>query len=1228
MVDVAELEIRADSREVRTADRDLDRLSRTSAKTEKSIGTLKSAFAALGGALVLRDMARTINTLEQMRGALLSATGSANAAADAFSKIEQFAKTTPYTLDQSVQGFIKLKNMGLDPSMKALRSYGNTASAMGKQMSQMIEAVADAATGEFERLKEFGIKAKTEGDRVKFTFRGVETEVAKNAQSIEQYLMSIGNVQFGDAMSNQMERIPGLVSNLRDSVDALWRTVGDAGATDVMSDSLRTMISIVRLTSNTISELQEAEQDLASDDSLIDWGESAIKTFAFVADSAAAAEKVISAIFQTIGGAAGAFAAQLAALMDRDLEAVKRIGNEYKEDMKALWSDLLESDFSKFRDNADEMIKQQRELARTATLTAGEVKSTLTFATKEAAVAFKEEQQWIKQASQELGMYVPAADKAARGTGAASKEAEKLADKLEALVHVLDPFQREADELFNTLDTLERAHQAGLIETQEEYDRLRNKAIASMGDAAEATDDTVSRTNELGGAAGQVAQIYEDTASSIRNAFRGAFRDILDGQDSFADRMRDAFKNLLADMATMAITRPIMIPVMQGTGGALGVSGDQQAATAAQLGGAAGAGNWMQSVGPGMAVSAYMAAGYGGYNYGAKNGELSGAKYGGAAGSLQGMVWGGPIGAAIGAAVGTKLSDALGLGGGYTDPGGRIGGGSASGGYGGYMNATGAFGSIGWANGAHHVGGSDKTPAAKAYFKALAELDDAIASFLTEEEVARVKSAMDGWTSSAAGAFNDFGKMSKERLGDIFGAIDGRLGKSMDNFKGSAEESAEYATKLAAAWRQHNEVLKSVEDTITSLNGGTVNVLSRFDKAINESLTAIDKADDFVEQQKLEVQLYDQVMARYQAEQQMLGELHGSISAMSGAIGNIRAAIGADIARITGNPDARSYSEIYNEAGNINKPDVPLLLDNGADSIAKYREEFEQYAEVSSGQIDQLRRLREETLAYYDAQQQLARAMSSASSNIESTLEGLRRGRMSDSQLLDEDLNKFNELMAQAGNASGAELAQIAEQLNALASPLLTEAQSVYASGQGYQDIYDMVTSALSDVQGQLDSTSPQNYEQQSVDLLKLIDGQLATIEQNLATQDSLVVDAIDRSRQETVGMLEHLATVMQADGSHASGLSYVPSDGYRAELHKGEAVIDADTMKGLRKYGISAGGSDPKAAGHLKRIEELLSEGRVVNIKVVQDGKVIKQETLADDINRLSRRGELEVKI
>lgn len=37
-------------------------------------------------------------------------------------------------------------------------------------------------------------------------------------------------------------------------------------------------------------------------------------------------------------------------------------------------------------------------------------------------------------------------------------------------------------------------------------------------------------------------------------------------------------------------------------------------------------------------------------------------------------------------------------------------------------------------------------------------------------------------------------------------------------------------------------------------------------------------------------------------------------------------------------------------------------------------------------------------------------------------------------------------------------------------------------------------------------------------------------------------------------------------DGSHANGLNYVPFDGYRAELHKGESVLTASESQKWRK--------------------------------------------------------------
>jgi len=152
--------------------------------------------------------------------------GNAMAANKAFKEINQFAAQTPYELEEVMTGFIKLKNMGLDPGQKALTAYGNIASGMGKSLNDMVEAVADAATFEFERLKEFGIKASQQGNKVTFLFQGVKTTVNKNAKEIEKYLQGVGNTKFAGGIEAQSKSIYGQFSTLKDNANQVAVTFG------------------------------------------------------------------------------------------------------------------------------------------------------------------------------------------------------------------------------------------------------------------------------------------------------------------------------------------------------------------------------------------------------------------------------------------------------------------------------------------------------------------------------------------------------------------------------------------------------------------------------------------------------------------------------------------------------------------------------------------------------------------------------------------------------------------------------------------------------------------------------------------------------------------------------------------------------------------------------------------------------------------------------------------
>ena len=272
-MDLATIQIKVDTRQVNAANDDIKRLGKTGQTTSKQVNSANedmaksaksttSAFKLLGGAMaalgvgaLVTSFARTVTESERLKGSLKTMTGSTENAAFAFQELEKFASQTPFTLDQSVEGFIKLKALGLDPSERALRSYGNTSAAMGKDMMQMIEAVADASTGEFERLKEFGIKASSEGDRVSLTFQGMTTTIGKNSEEIQEYLLGIGETKFGSAMEDQMKAIPGLLSNLEDSVGALFRKIGDVGGIELFAGAISGASAIVVGITNNIDTL-------------------------------------------------------------------------------------------------------------------------------------------------------------------------------------------------------------------------------------------------------------------------------------------------------------------------------------------------------------------------------------------------------------------------------------------------------------------------------------------------------------------------------------------------------------------------------------------------------------------------------------------------------------------------------------------------------------------------------------------------------------------------------------------------------------------------------------------------------------------------------------------------------------------------------------------------------------------------------------------------------------
>lgn len=216
---------------------------------KKTVFNVKTAVAGLAGAagfgLFIKSTIETNRKFQSLEASLKTFLGSSKKAAGAFDVLQQFAAQTPFSLQEVVGGFNRLISVGLNPSISALEAFGNIASGTGKTLEQFVEAAADAAVGEFERLKEFGIKARSEGDKVVFTFKGVETEIKKDAASIEGYLRTLGQTEFSGAIAEQSKTLNGAFSNLRDSFESFQKKLGEAGFNDAITKVAKNLSKVL-----------------------------------------------------------------------------------------------------------------------------------------------------------------------------------------------------------------------------------------------------------------------------------------------------------------------------------------------------------------------------------------------------------------------------------------------------------------------------------------------------------------------------------------------------------------------------------------------------------------------------------------------------------------------------------------------------------------------------------------------------------------------------------------------------------------------------------------------------------------------------------------------------------------------------------------------------------------------------------------------------------------------
>lgn len=225
-----EEEVRALNIELNKAEANLRDIEGGGKKITDSFSGIKGTLAAFIGIYELISAVKAVFNLtaqwEKYESVLKTALGSQDKAARSLEMLQSFADKTNFTLDELADTFIKFANRGLVVTQSELKKVGDVANALGKPFKDLGEAILDI--NNTERWNELGIKAKTAGDKVSLTFKGVTIEVEKSEQGVLRAVTAFGTLNGVQGQTDAIAKtLGGRMSTLSDGVSGLGRAIGE-----------------------------------------------------------------------------------------------------------------------------------------------------------------------------------------------------------------------------------------------------------------------------------------------------------------------------------------------------------------------------------------------------------------------------------------------------------------------------------------------------------------------------------------------------------------------------------------------------------------------------------------------------------------------------------------------------------------------------------------------------------------------------------------------------------------------------------------------------------------------------------------------------------------------------------------------------------------------------------------------------------------------------------------
>jgi hypothetical protein len=252
-------------------------------QNSKSFNALKGATAQLGKALAglaaaylgvqtaqlaaqktlefYKSVLEAGFNFEKWEVAFAKMLGGAEAAEEQLRFLTEFAAKTPFQLPEIIEASKLLEALNLD-TKTYLATLGDVSAFLDRDIRDAVLAVGNAARGEFESLKTFGVDIGIIFERAGIDITSSQRRTAEDSKKIVAALMDFWQERFGGGMVELSKTASGQISNIEDAWWNFKLAVAQSGVQNEIKEQLTDALNTIERM-NEDGTLKEIAQDLS-----------------------------------------------------------------------------------------------------------------------------------------------------------------------------------------------------------------------------------------------------------------------------------------------------------------------------------------------------------------------------------------------------------------------------------------------------------------------------------------------------------------------------------------------------------------------------------------------------------------------------------------------------------------------------------------------------------------------------------------------------------------------------------------------------------------------------------------------------------------------------------------------------------------------------------------------------------------------------------------------------